>query len=105
MNNSRRVVKNSEVCWYKSGSTCELHRDEIDPETGLSLPAFEDQTGYKSWFVDGKRHRLDGPAIQFPENEYDKEYTQYWINGKHIPKLDGKHIYGKEKLVKLLMLI
>jgi hypothetical protein len=40
-------------------------------------PAIEDPDGYKAWFVDGKYHRIDGPAIELPSG------NKYWyIDGK-----------------------
>jgi hypothetical protein len=90
------INRDGDKCWYINNH--ELHRIEIDPNTGLSLPAYEGR--WKSWWVYGVRHRDDGPAI-----EYANGQTQYHINGKHIPQLDNKHIYGKEKLAKLLMLL
>jgi hypothetical protein len=41
----------------------------------LDGPAIED-SGYKAWCIDGRVHRLDGPAIEF----YDGS-KEWWING------------------------
>lgn len=49
------------------------HRDEIDPITGLSLPAFYHINGDKEWHLDGYIHRdeidpktgLSLPAVEF----------------------------------------
>lgn len=62
-------------------------------------PAVVYDNGDKSWWVNGWRHRDDGPAIEWSDR------IEYWINGKHIPQLNGKKIYGKENLAKLLMLL
>jgi hypothetical protein len=121
MSNSRKVITGSQIHWYRADDTRNIiyHRDELDPKTGLSLPAYEDERGYKSWWLNGNRHRLDGPAIEFYGNrhrldgpaiefcgnQYGQAYNQYWINGKHMSKLDGKYIYGKEKVAKLLLLV
>jgi hypothetical protein len=56
--------------------------------------------GDKYWYLNGNCHRVDGPAIEYANGE-----TRYSINGKHISQLDNKHIYGKEKLEKLIILI
>ena len=48
-------VKCKEV-WYKEGK---LHRDERDPETGLTLPARIYANGTKVWYKDGKKHCVD----------------------------------------------
>ena len=111
---------NGNKCWFLNGK---LHREEIDPETGLTMPAVEYANGTKCWFLNGKRHREDGPAIELangdknwylngkrhredgPVIEWGDGETEYWINGNHIPQLDNKHIYGKERLEKLLLLI
>ena len=63
-------------------------------------PAIEYANGSKFWYVNDKRHREDGPATEFANGE-----TRYWINDKHITQLDNKHIYGKENLQKYLILI
>ena len=63
-------------------------------------PAVEYANGDKVWYLNGLRHREDGPAC-----EYVNGKTRYWINGKHIPQLNNKKIYGKEKLQKYLILI
>ena len=50
--------------WYKEGKQ---HRDEIDPETGLTLPDVIWVDGSKEWYKNGKRHREgDLPAIIYP---------------------------------------
>ena len=59
-----------------------------------------DANGNKFWYLNDKYHREDGPAIEYADGR-----TYYWINGKHIPQLDNKHIYGKENLQKFLLLI
>jgi hypothetical protein len=36
------------------------------------------KNGGKEWFLNGKRHREDGPAVEYADG-YNKEW---WINGK-----------------------
>ena len=60
----------------------------------------DNSCGTKRWYLHGKLHREDGPAVEFANGE-----TRYYINDKHIPQLDNKRIYGKEKLQKVLLLI
>ena len=36
---------------------------------------------YKEYHIEGKYHRLDGPAMIFPYGE-----EEYWINDKHLTK-------------------
>jgi len=50
----------------------------------LDGPAIEFADGMKEWWVDGKCHRLDGPAIEYPDG------TKKW------------YIFGKEYLDKEL---
>ena len=40
-------------------------------------PAIIRANGYKEWYLDGKRHRVNGPAIT-------------WVNGTEFWYLDGK---------------
>ena len=49
--------------------------------------------GTKRWYLDGKRHRTDGPAIEYPNGD------KYWyLNGKQI---DCKSQEEFERLLKL----
>ena len=45
-----------------------------------------DADGNKEWWVDGKRHRLDGPAI-----EYNGGSKEWWVDGK-LHRIDGPAI-------------
>ena len=75
MNKSKcKIDANGNKRWFLNGK---WHREEINPETGLTMPAVE----------------------------YANGETRYWINGNYIPQLDNKHIYGKENLQKYLILI
>ena len=38
-------------------------------------PAVEYANGYKAWYLNGNRHRIDGPAI-----EYVNGYKSWYIN-------------------------
>jgi hypothetical protein len=40
-------------------------------------PAIDESNGRKAWFLNGKRHREDGPAI-----ERSNGYKAWWLNGK-----------------------
>jgi len=42
-------------------------------------PAVEDACGYKAWFINGRCHREDGPAI-----EYASGSKEWYINGKKL---------------------
>jgi len=39
-------------------------------------PAIEGSNGHKEWWVDGKRHLSDGPAIEW------EECKEWWVDGK-----------------------
>jgi len=41
--------------------------------------------GTKDWFINGKRHRLDGPAI-----EYSDGSKEWWVDGKYITEEQHK---------------
>ena len=40
-------------------------------------PAVEDVYGNKAWYLNGKLHREDGPAL-----EWGPGYKAWWLNGK-----------------------
>jgi hypothetical protein len=40
-------------------------------------PAIEYANGYKAWYLNGKRHREDGPAV-----EHAKGYKSWYLNDK-----------------------
>jgi hypothetical protein len=42
--------------------------------------------GTKTWFLDGKRHREDGPAIETPSG------TKYWLLNGKCHRVDGPAI-------------
>ena len=80
------------------GKTWEFILYEEDKET-IAL-CFVHANGNKCWYLNGRYHRVDGPAI-----EYANGKTRYFINGNYIPQLDNKRIYGEENLQKFLLLI
>ena len=55
---------------------------------------FESADGTKEWWVEGKRHRLDGPAV-----EYADGYKEWWVNGKKLTKKEID-VYVKQQQVK-----
>ena len=44
-------------------------------------PAVINRVGYKEYAIDGKLHRLDGPAVIFANDE-----EEYWINHEQLSK-------------------
>jgi len=49
-------------------------------------PAIEFSDGGKEWWIDGKRHRKDGPAVEFPNDS-----REWWTNGE-LHREDGPAI-------------
>ena len=84
-----KIDANGTKYWYLNGK---WHRKDG--------PAIEYANGDKYWCLNGELHREGGPAVEYADGE-----TRYYINDKHIPQLDNKRIYGKEKLQKVLLLI
>ena len=46
-------------------------------------PAIEWADGSKSWYVDDRRHRVDGPAVEYADGS-----KEWWLNGK-LHRVDG----------------
>jgi hypothetical protein len=61
-----------------------LHCNDVDPETGLTLPAQIWANGIKSWYIDGRLHRADidpKTKLTLPAAIWDSG-AYYYINGK-----------------------
>ena len=68
------VDQDKTIRWYNEMN--QFHR--------LDGPAIiEHADGYKAWYVDGKLHRLDGPAREWADGD-----KKWYINGK-LHRLDG----------------
>jgi hypothetical protein len=61
-----------------------------DKRHRLDGPAYEGADGSKYWCVDDKLHRLDGPAIERADGT-----KQWWVYGK---KIDEKEIMDRHQL-------
>lgn len=48
-------------------------------------PAIELPGGAKKWFLNGKRHREDGPAV-----EYSNRDREWWLNGDKLTEGEFK---------------
>lgn len=68
-----QVTSDGNTFWCSDPEFKILHR-----ETG---PAIESTDGYKAYYQNGKRHRLDGPARIWPDGE-----EQYCIDGVYYTK-------------------
>jgi len=58
-------------------------------------PAIEWASGDKFWYLNGKRHREDGPAVEYADGtKYwylnGKEYTEVKYNAKTKPNCENK---------------
>ena len=77
-----KVYGNGTKSWYLNGK---LHREDINPETGLTMPAVEYANGDKYWYLNGKCHREDGPAIEYVNGD------KYWyLNNMNYSEADWK---------------
>lgn len=62
--------------YYKDPGKTILHREDG--------PAVEQINGqYEAWWLNGERHRLDGPAVR-----YDDGTDQWYVNGEFIFETD-----------------
>ena len=109
-------VKNeSEWAWHvlpEPGAKPFITRQKIGPESDDCIveywtdknkiwfhredgPAYENEaTGYKGWWFGGKRHRLDGPAVE------GKTTKEWFINGKMISEEDFNNYIKKTEIKK-----
>ena len=70
------------------------HWTEVpDNFTGIVI----DTNGDKFWYLNGKRHRVDGPAIIHANGD-----KFYFINGERVAKKAQEVLYGFYKLKGML---
>jgi hypothetical protein len=60
--------------------------------------------GDKFWYLNGKRHREDGPAVKYADGDKswylnDKEYTEQEFNEKMNPKAKELSVSDISKLL------
>jgi len=78
------------------------HKKNTNIKHNPYAPAYIDLAGYKVYYIEGKIHRLDGPAVMWANGE-----EEYWINGEELSKEEfEKHperlkFLGKEHLICL----
>jgi hypothetical protein len=84
-----------EVSWSKRDV---FHRNVVDPETGLHLPAVVRYTGARYWFHWGRFHRNDIDArsgVHYPAC-VDNGLREWYLNGvRHRDDIDpmtGRHL-------------
>jgi hypothetical protein len=61
-------------------------------------PAIESANGTKEWWLDGSLHRTDGPAVEYPDG--DKEW---WLDGKEVPWQQVYHQAKEEDRLSILL--
>jgi len=61
-------------------------------------PAIEWDDGSKSWYKEGKSHRLDGPAIEWSNGDeaWYKEGVYHRLDGPAVTWYDGTKFWYKE---------
>src|SRR5579875_2079561 len=77
--------------WRLNG---QLHCDKIDPITHDFIPAIYDKEREREeWWVNGKRHRINAPAIVCDEYaDFDlPPHKEWWVNGQ-LHREDGAAI-------------
>ena len=53
-------------------------------------PAYEGANGNKSWYLNGKLHREDGPAMEFASG-----YKYWFLNGERVTEEEHKRLTSK----------
>ena len=61
---------------YSSGEKCWYLNGKLHREDG---PAVEYSNGDKFWYLNGNRHREDGPAVEYSNGE-----KSWWLNDEHL---------------------
>jgi len=56
-----------------------------------------DERGIKRWFFNGKLHREDGPAIEYPNGD-----NSWYLNGKRLTREAWFEMIPEESKVKAL---
>jgi hypothetical protein len=79
-----------EVKVYTNGDKYWYLNGKIHREDG---PAIEYASGFKSWWLNNKRHREDGPAIEFSNGEKhwylkDERLTEEEFNKRMAPTVE-----------------
>ena len=72
---------NKPICTtYPNGDKMWFLNGKCHREDG---PAVERANGYKEWFLNGKRHREDGPALERANGD-----KQWWLNDNKATALE-----------------
>ena len=71
------------VCVYETGTKEWYLNGKLHREDG---PAIEYETGTKCWYLNSKRHREDGPAIELADG------SKFWYLNNQLHREDGPAI-------------
>jgi len=86
-----KVTTNNGNFYFKDKGHKIRHR--ID---GPAVETFKGRSGKKieggTWYRNGKLHRLDGPAVDYPGQK------EWWINDVRIARLAGNQYIGPKYL-------
>lgn len=53
--------------------------------------------GYKEWWIEGKRHRIDGPAVEYPDGVKCWWIENYFYSSYELKSLIQTSIYLEKK--------
>jgi hypothetical protein len=77
--------------YYSDKEMTKLHREDG--------PAYEASEGLKgsrfiakAWYINGKRHRINGPAI-----EWYGSRKEWWVDGKHLTEAEFNELIRPKK--------
>ena len=80
-----KINKDGSKFYYSDAAMKILHR--------IDGPAMEFADGSKEWYVEGKRHRLDGPAMYVG---YVGGYTAWYVHGTRLSQEEFIRLAAKE---------
>ena len=85
-------MSDKHICKVSSSGTKKWYLNgKLHREDG---PAVEWPDGSKEWLLNGKRHREDGPAVEYADGS-----KSWWLNGRECDKKD----YYKELVKRGIM--
>ena len=74
---------------YRLGWNGRQWLDDKGKKHRLNGPALEFNDGYKSWYCHGTRHREDGPAVEMPSGR------RTWYEEGRLTKEIGEWLAGE----------
>jgi len=84
----KAILKGYEIKTNRDGNRAWYLNGKRHREDG---PAYESADGDREWYLNGKRHREDGPAIEWADG------TRYWfLNGEPMSEEEFKERTGQK---------